>query len=111
MVKQGDIVFVDFDPALGHEQKGRRPAVVISNSEFISRTKGLAIMLPITSTIHPGFPLHVDLRGRTKTKGQILCEQPKVIDTNSKDYVLIESVPEDILKKVIDIVMLEISYN
>lgn len=47
--EQGDIVYLDFDPQSGHEQKGRRPALVISNNLF-NRVSSLTMVCPITHT-------------------------------------------------------------
>ncbi|MBQ6302889.1 MAG: type II toxin-antitoxin system PemK/MazF family toxin [Clostridiales bacterium] len=106
MVKQGDIIKVSFDPNSGHEQAGFRQALIISNNEFIKRTK-LAVVCPITNTFS-GFPLHVPLDGRTSTTGAILCEHIRTLDLNSRKSRYIERVPEDILKLVTDIVAAEI---
>ncbi|MBR3279807.1 MAG: type II toxin-antitoxin system PemK/MazF family toxin [Lachnospiraceae bacterium] len=106
MVRQGDIIKVSFDPNSGHEQKGFRPALVISNDEFNKRTK-LAIVCPITNT-DKGFPLHVPLDPRTSTTGVILCEHLRTLDLNARKNVFIEKVPSDILKTVTDIVSAEV---
>ena len=106
MVKQGTIIKINFNPQLGHEQAGYRPAVVISNNIFNQKAK-LAIVCPITNTnIH--FPLHIPLDGRTKTTGVILCEHIKTLDLNSRTFQEIEQLPKDILQNVIDIVYSEI---
>ena len=47
--QQGDLVAMDFDPQSGHEQKGRRPALVVSK-EIFNQATGLAICCPITNT-------------------------------------------------------------
>lgn len=57
MPKQGDIVFLDFNPQAGHEQKGTRPALVVSNNVYNNFTR-IAIVCPITNTDR-GFPLHI----------------------------------------------------
>ena len=106
MVRQGDIIKVTFDPQKGHEQKGFRPAVVVSNDEFIRRTK-LAIVCPVTNTDNR-FPLHVPLDERTKTTGVILCEHIRTLDLASRQAKKIEKLPEDILRRVIDIVTAEV---
>ena len=106
MVKQGDIIKVSFDPNTGHEQAGYRPALVISNNEFIKRTK-LAIVCPITNTVN-SFPLHVPLDSRTSTTGVILCEHIRTLDLTSRKNRFVEKVPPDILKRVSDIVAAEI---
>lgn len=107
MVKQGDIIKVNFNPQQGHEQAGYRPALVISNNEFNTRTN-LAIVCPITNT-NNNFPLHVSLDERTQTTGVVLCEHPKSFDLNARIYTYVENVPNDILRTVIDIVKAEIN--
>ena len=105
MVKQGDIIRVCLDPHAGHEQAGWRPALVISNNEFMKRTK-LAIVCPITNTDN-GFPLHIKLDTRTQTTGVVLCEHVRTLDLRARKSKIIESVPVDILKQVTDIVSAE----
>ena len=106
MVKQGDIIKVNFDPQQGLEQAGFRPALVISNDEFIKRTK-LAIVCPITNTNY-SFPLHIPLDGRTTTTGVVLCEHLRTLDLTARRCRFVERVPEDILRDVTDIVYAEI---
>ena len=91
---------------MGHEQAGYRPALVVSNNTFNTRT-AFVIVCPITNTIRD-FPLHVNLDSRTKTTGCVLCEQPKVVDLNARKFQFVESVPTDILQNVIDILFAEI---
>ncbi len=99
--EQGDIILIDFNLQTGHEQKGKRPAYVISNYIFNQFTK-MAIVCPITST-NRGFPLHVPLDDRTKTTGVIMCEQAKSLDIIARESSLLESSPQDILDEVMDI--------
>ncbi len=106
MVKQGNIIIVNFTPQAGHEQAGYRPAVVISNDVFNNKTN-MAIVCPITNTDNK-FPLHVPLDTRTTTTGVVLCEHVKALDINSRQYHLVESLPLDLLQTVIDIVSAEI---
>ena len=106
MVKQGDIIKVSFDPNSGHEQAGYRPALVVSNDEFIRRTK-LAIVCPITNT-NNSFPLHIPLDARTKTTGVVLCEHVRTLDLQARKSRSVERVPDDILKLVTDIIAAEI---
>jgi mRNA interferase MazF len=100
--KQGDIILLDFDPQSGHEQRGRRPALVVSNDTFHRRTN-LAMVCPVTSTVSR-FPAHVPLDGRTATTGEIMCEQTKCLDILSRNAAYKESVPGGILEEVIDII-------
>lgn len=106
MVKQGDIVKVNFNPQKGHEQAGYRPAIVISNNIFNTKTN-LTIVCPITNTNNK-FPLHIPLDSRTQTTGVILCEHIKALHLNNREYKVVEKLPKDILEKVINIVFSEI---
>jgi len=106
MVSQGDIIMLNFNPQVGHEQAGYRPALVISNNYFNLKTN-MAIVCPITSTEN-NFPLHIPLDSRTSTKGFILCEHIKSLDINNRKYKIIEKIPQEILQKVIDVVIAEI---
>ena len=100
--KAGDIIVIDFDPQSGHEIKKHRPALVLSNDTF-NRLTGLAMVCPITST-HRDFPLHVTLDDRTRTHGDILCEQLKSLDYQARHWRFAETVPDDIFDAALDIV-------
>ncbi len=65
--KQGDIIAITFDPQSGHEQKGRRPAFVVSKDLF-NRSTGLAIVCPVTNT-ERGFPFHVPISTTQQVDG------------------------------------------
>lgn len=101
MPEQGDIVILNFNPQIGHEQKGKRPAYIASNSIY-NRLTNLAIVCPITTTIRD-FPLHVALDEQTKTKGAIMCEQVKALDLDARDVKFIEQAPCSIRDEVFDI--------
>ena len=102
MVKQGDIIWLNFDPQTGHEQRGRRPAVVVSNENFNRFTK-MAMVCPITHT-DKSHPFHVRLNNQTQTNGVILCDQLRTLDIYARQFELIEKLPNDILFEVLDIV-------
>lgn len=106
MVRQGDIVKVNFDPQAGHEQAGYRPALVISN-DFFNQKTNIVIVCPITNTRNR-FPLHIPLDDRTETTGVILCEHIKALDLNARGYRVVEALPKDLLSKVIGVVFSEI---
>ncbi len=106
MVKQGDIIKVNFNTQRGHEQAGCRPALVVSNNFFNEKTN-LVIACPITNTNNK-FPLHIPLDERTSTTGVILCEHIKTLDLNARGYKFIEKLPEDLLSKIIDVLYAEI---
>ena len=97
--KQGDIVYLDFNPIKGHEQKGRRPAIVISNDAFNEYTK-MAILCPITSN-KKEFPTHYLLEDSKKIKGSVLCEHMRSIDYEVRKLKFVERVSDNDLLSVI----------
>lgn len=97
--KQGDIVYLDFNPIKGHEQKGIRPAIVISNSTFNEYTK-MVILCPITSNTKI-FPTHYILEDTKKIKGSVLCEHIRSIDYESRKIKFVEHASENDLLSVI----------
>ncbi|MDT3699548.1 MAG: type II toxin-antitoxin system PemK/MazF family toxin [Thermincola sp.] len=100
--EQGDIITLDFDPQAGHEQKGHRPALVVSNTTFNRKTR-IAIVCPITNT-ERGFPLHIPLDERTLATGVVMCEQVKSLDITARNAVFREKAPEDIVEEVLDVI-------
>jgi mRNA interferase MazF len=80
---KGDYIAVTFDPQSGHEQRGRRPALVVSNDLFNQRT-GLAIVCPITNT-HRGYPFHVPIEDDPCITGVVMVEQVKSIDFRARE--------------------------
>jgi len=101
--KQGDIVWIDLDPQAGREQKGRRPALVVSNNTFNNFDKPAAMVCPITNTDR-GVPIHVRLDGRIQTSGVVMCDQAKILDLKMRNADFIERVPDDIIFEVTDII-------
>ncbi len=100
--KQGDLVALTFDPQSGHEQKGRRPALVVSKDAFNSGT-GMAFCCPITNTDR-SVPFHVPIAGRTSLTGFIMCEQMKSLDYRSRQLKFIERAPTEVLEDVLAII-------
>jgi len=102
MINQGDIAWLDLDPQSGHEQKGRRPVVVVSNNDFhlVTNSK-LAMICPITNTKRNNV-FHIELDNRTETTGFIMCEQVKVLDISTRNLKHIEVLSISILNKVLD---------
>lgn len=99
--EQGDIVALTFDPQSGHEQKGRRPAIIISNKVF-NQHLGLAYACPITNTKRD-FPFHVKVDSEQIT-GYIMVEQMKSIDYRSRKIKFIEKTKQEIIDEVLSIV-------
>ncbi|MCL2366370.1 MAG: type II toxin-antitoxin system PemK/MazF family toxin [Oscillospiraceae bacterium] len=101
MITQGDVAWLDLDPQSGHEQKGRRPVIVVSNSDFHLLTGSkLAMVCPITNTSRTNL-LHVPLDRNTQTTGFIMCEQVKVLDITTRNYKFIEKASPATLTKVL----------
>lgn len=99
--QKGDFVIVTSNPQSGHEQKGSRPALVVSNNLFNERT-GLAIVCPITNTSRD-FPFHVKVPEQSSLTGYIMVEQVKSIDFISRKVNYVERVPADVLSDVLAI--------
>lgn len=101
-LEQGDIIWIDFDPQAGHEERKRRPALVVSGQEALTLIKGLALVCPISSNSRP-FPTHVRLDNRTNVSGLILCEQVKALDIHARNGAFIEKAPREIVEEVLNI--------
>ena len=99
--KQGDFVAVSFDPQSGHEQKGRRPALVVSKTDF-NRHTGLAMLCPITNTFRD-YPFHVAVPAGSKLTGYIMVEQIKSIDFASRKAKFIEKASRATIDDVLGI--------
>lgn len=99
---QGDIVLVDLNPVVGHEQANKRPVLVLQVSD-VHVLGGTTIVAPITSRVK-NHPLQIELDERTKTSGVILCTQIRAVDLTARHGVILESVPDDILQECCEIV-------
>ncbi len=95
---KGDIVWINFNPQSGHEQAGKRPALVISPYKF-NKITGFIICCPITSKIKD-YPFEVVVDG--KIKGAILSDQIKSLDFRARGISFVEKVKREILIEVID---------
>jgi mRNA interferase MazF len=98
--KQGDIVWIDFNPQTGHEQAGHRPALVISNADF-NKLTGFAIVCPITSK-RKNYPLHIELKGCKTVSGEVMLEQIKSLDYSFRNAKFAEHVADDFLKDILE---------
>jgi mRNA interferase MazF len=98
---KGDIVILTFDPQAGHEQKGRRPALVVSNYKF-NKAVGFALVCPITNSDR-NFPFHISVDGQ-EIGGFILTEQVKSIDYRARKIKFVELLQRDRLDKVMGII-------
>jgi len=99
--RKGDFVAVTFDPQSGHEQCGRRPALVVSNDLFNKHT-GLCIACPITNT-RRDYPFHVSIPSGQNVTGFVMVEQVKSIDFRSRQAERIGKAPAPVLQEVLSI--------
>ena len=102
-MRRGEIWLVVLDPAEGHEQKGRRPVLVISPDAFNQVTK-VPVVLPITSGGNfartAGFAVSLTGAG-TKTTGVVRCDQPRALDLGARNGRKLENVPDAIMNEVL----------
>ena len=94
----GDLVWLTFTPQAGHEQAGHRPALVISQKAYNSRT-GLALFCPLTTRVK-GYPFEVACEGKS-VSGVILADRVKSLDWKARGARRIEPAPEGVLEETI----------
>jgi len=99
--KKGDFIAVTFDPQSGHGQKGRRPALVVSNTLFNQQT-GLVIVCPLTSTDR-GYPFHVAVDRNPNVTGFVMVEQVKPIDYRTRQAKCVGEASDELLDEVLSI--------
>lgn len=99
--QKGDLVILSFNPQAGHEQKGRRPALVVSNTLFNKHT-GLAMVCPITNR-NRNYPFHVKVHDQSSLSGYIMVEQIKSIDYANRKIKFVEKAPQAVLNDVLGI--------
>ena len=102
-MKRGEVWLVGLDPAEGHEQKGRRPVLIVSPEAFNRVTK-VPVVLPITSGGNfartAGFAVSLTGAG-TRTTGVIRCDQQRALDLGARGGKKLESVPDSIMDEVL----------
>ncbi len=96
---RGDAVWLTFDPQAGHEQSGRRPAVVLSPRIYNGRT-GLAIFCPVTSQIK-GYPFEVLLPEGLPVAGAVLADQVRSLDWQARKAARICQLPTESMDEVL----------
>jgi len=95
----GDVVWITLNPQAGHEQAGRRPAVVLSPKNYNAKT-GLAIFCPITNQIK-GYPFEVLLSPMMPVAGAILADQVKSLDWRARNAELLCTLPDETISEVL----------
>jgi len=94
----GDLVWLTFDPQAGHEQRGRRPALILSPRAYNAKAR-LAIACPITSHAK-GYPFEVALPDDGKVTGVVLSDHIKSLDWNARRLEFAETAPVDVVTDV-----------
>jgi len=98
--QRGDVVWITLNPQAGHEQAGRRPAVVLSPRTYNSKT-GLAILCPVTGQIK-GYPFEVLLPAGLPVAGAILSDQVKSLDWRARNAELIDTLPPETISELLE---------
>jgi len=96
---RGDLVWLQFNPQSGHEQAGKRPALVISPAAYNGKV-GLSLLCPVTSKIK-GYPFEVIIPQDLSIEGVILSDQVKSLDWQSRQATYICKVPDETMAEVI----------
>jgi mRNA interferase MazF len=97
---RGDVIWITFSPQAGHEQAGRRPALVLSPSSYNGKV-GLVILCPVTSQIK-GYPFEVAIPLGSKLEGVILADQVKSLDWRVRKVEFICKLPRETTNEVLD---------
>ena len=95
---RGDVVWIDMHPQAGHEQAGRRPAIVLSPNSYNSKV-GLALFCPVTNQIK-GYPFEVIIPPGLKVTGAILSDQVKSLDWKIRNTEFYEKIPETVILEI-----------
>lgn len=96
---RGDVVWITLNPQAGHEQAGRRPAVILSPASYNGKV-GLALLCPITNRIK-GYPFEVPLPHGFAVTGVALADQAKSLDWRARKAELIDALPEETIVEIL----------
>lgn len=97
---RGDLVWINFNPQAGHEQAGRRSAIVLSPKAF-NETTGFVSVCPITRTVR-GWGFEVQLPEDVAFQGAILTDQIKNLDWRARQLDIVGKVPNEIVEECLD---------
>lgn len=100
----GDIVWLTYNPQAGHEQAGRRPALVLSPLSYNAKV-GLALLCPITSQVK-GYPFEVSIPDGLPVAGAVLADQLKSLDWRARDATFVCALPTTVTSEVLQKVVL-----
>ncbi|MGD8563325.1 MAG: endoribonuclease MazF [Desulfarculaceae bacterium] len=95
----GDLIWLSFDPQAGHEQAGRRPALVLSPSRY-NKKSGLLLACPITNQAK-GYPFEVEIPAGLAVQGVVLVDQIKSLDWRARKATKNDNAPHDVMAEVL----------
>lgn len=98
--RRSDVIWLDFHPQTGHEQAGRRPALVLSPADY-NRTVGLVVVCPITLQ-SKGYPWEVAIAANEYVSGVVLADQIKSLDWRDRQAEFICAVDDAVVEDVIE---------
>ncbi len=96
--QRGDVVWINMHPQAGHEQAGRRPAIVLSPRSYNDKV-GLALFCPVTNQVK-GYPFEVIIPSELKVTGAILSDQVKSLDWKIRNTEYYTKVPEAVVLEI-----------
>lgn len=100
--ERGDLIWIEFDPVEGHEQGGRRPAVVVSSGRYNLRS-GLTLVCPVTSKMK-GYPYEAPLPPGLPVKGVVLADHVRSLDWKSRKFEFIAGLPKETSENIIALI-------
>ncbi len=106
---RGDLVWLTFNPQVGHEQAGRRPALVLSPKSYHAKTN-LALVCPVTSQVK-GYPFEVVIPRDLPIQGVILSDQVRNLDWRARQAEFACHLPDETVEKVLELVFVLLSQN
>lgn len=101
--ERGDLIWLNLDPTVGHEQSGLRPALVLTPKLYHERS-GIALVCPVTS-VFKNYPFQIPLPTLKKIHGYVLVDQIKSLDFRARGFTFIEKTPHSFMKKVQELLL------
>ena len=107
--QRGDVIWINMQPQAGHEQSGRRPAIVLSPKAYNAKV-GLALLCPITNQVK-GYPFEVMIPSGLKVTGVILSDQVKSLDWKIRNAEFCDKLPEEVVLEILKKLDTLLNYN
>ena len=106
-VRRGEIIRVNLNPTQGREQAGNaRPCLVLSQTKYNAKRKGIVIVTPITSTVRPEVKVMVEIPSKYKVKGSVIAEQVRTIDLSQRWWRSTQEIlPSEFVDRVVTILV------